>query len=196
MAPIERCAALGNERIRGDLARVFELVIVEIQRELEGTARDHHVRLVPVVALARDGVVIADGKIILRQVARGAKFIEQLGKPRLFRRFRFILRRRFFLGCVLFPVFRWFLHRRNDGRQLHDRGDILGSDEGRKGERQQDGKQRTNEFSYHGNHTSNSFVFSMIVEFGRKSKSAAPRTISGRAAYRSCSRKKTIRFEE
>ena len=196
MAPIERRTALGNERIRGDLARVFELVIVKIQRKLEGTARDHHVCLVPVVALARDGVVIADGKIVLRQIARGAKFVEQLSKARLVCVLGWLFGSGRFFGRVSLCFFLRGLHRRNDGGQLHDRGDILGSDEGRKGERQQDGKQRTNEFSYHGNHTSNSFVFSMIVEFGRKSKSAAPRTISGRAAYRSCSRKKTIRFEE
>ena len=196
MAPIERRTALGNERIRGDLARVFELVIVEIQRELEGTARDHHVCLVPVVALARDGVVIADGKIILRQVARGAKFIEQLGKPRLVCVLGWLFGSGRFFGRVSLCFFLRGLHRRDNGRHLHNLRDILGDNERRKGERQQDGNQRANEFSYHGNHTSNSFVFSMIVEFGRKSKSAAPRTISGRAAYRSCSRKKTIRFEE
>lgn len=175
---------------------VFELVIVKIQRKLEGTARDHHVRLVPVVALVRDGVVIADGKIVLRQVARGAKFIEQLGKPRLVCVLGWLFGSGRFFGCVSLCFFLRGLHRRDNGRHLHNLRDILGGNERRKGERQQDGKQRANEFSYHGNHTSNSFVFSMIVELCPKARAAAPTHNFRQAAYRSCSRKKTIRFEE
>ena len=156
VAQVQRRAALGHERVGRDLACIFHLIIIEVQRELEGACRDHHVRLVPVVAFLRDGVIVADGKILLRQIVFCAEVVKQRGKTgrRVFFRctgfFGRFFRRRLFCR-------RFFLQRRDDDRHFHHLRRISGKRRASQRNAQADGKQDTENFSQHDKNTSRRF---------------------------------------
>ena len=85
MAAVERRAALGEDGVAGDGAFVLQLIIIEVERELEGTGGGEHGRLVPVIFLAGDGVIVGNGEVRLVEVIFRAERVEAGGK-----RIRFI----------------------------------------------------------------------------------------------------------
>ena len=85
VAAVERRAALGEDGVAGDGAFVLQLIIIEVERELEGTGGGEHGRLVPVIFLAGDGVIVGNGEVRLVEVIFRAERVEAGGK-----RIRFI----------------------------------------------------------------------------------------------------------
>ena len=77
MRLVER-RALRDHRVAGDLAGQLHIIIIEVQRQLVRARAVEHLRLVEIIALAGDGVVVAELKIVLGQVMLGAERVDQL----------------------------------------------------------------------------------------------------------------------
>ena len=77
MRLVER-RALRDHRVAGDLAGQLHIIIIEVQRQLVRARAVEHLRLIEIIALAGDGVVVAELKIVLGQVMLGAERVDQL----------------------------------------------------------------------------------------------------------------------
>ena len=57
----------GDIGVRGQLPGVLQVIVIEIQRQLEGAGRHHHMGLVVAVGLAGDGIIVGQGEIVAVQ---------------------------------------------------------------------------------------------------------------------------------
>ena len=76
-----------NQRVRRNLARKLLLVVIEVERQLVGTGRDHHMRILKGVALAGHRIVVGHGEILLVEIVLLHK-LRHARLQRILRRFR------------------------------------------------------------------------------------------------------------